>query len=232
MKIFKSSGTITRVTPLSPTAKEVTISLESLFECPPGSFINLFISIEGETLRRAYSVVSANVEQKTITIAVRLTPTGKVTPQFWKDSILGNSVTVMGPFGSNTGDKLSKPNLFLFGFGIGAGVIKSIAAYAIDNPVVEKIVIVTGSRAEDDIIYKEYFELLAKNPKVTATYVVSNPIAQDYAWKGYIQDHVSTLDFSDADIYMCGQVKACDALQEKIGTHNPHNCSFFVEAFH
>jgi NAD(P)H-flavin reductase len=226
-------GVISNVTDLTKTAKEVTLTLVEALACPPGSFVNFFIELGGTPVRRAYSVVHADAEQKTITLSIRQTLNGMVTPEFWKDDIIGRKVRVMGPLGQNTADKLSHRTIHLFAYGIGAGVIKAIAEYSLQNPQVTAMTITTGSRNEEDIVYKTYFdEVVKNNPHVSVKYVISDPLDQNYPYKGYIQDHLEGLSFDDSDIYMCGQEKACNALLEKIKATNPQNTSFFVEAFH
>ena len=62
-------------------------------------------------------------------------------------------------------------------------------------------------------------------------YVVSDKNQTLYP-VGYIQEHIDGYNFDDADIYMCGQGVACDALHETILKTNPQNCNFFIEDFH
>ena len=233
MSIVKQNGTVTSVTDLTKTAKEVTVTLDEAIPCIPGSFMNTFMEINGVSVRRAYSVVATDTEKKTVTFAIRHTLNGTMTPEFWKADIIGRKMDVMGPLGKNTADKLSKPHVHLFAYGIGAGVIKAIAEYSLKNPVVKKMTITTGSRNEEDIIYKEYFDTIAlEHPHVSVRYVVSNPLSADYPFVGYVQDNIDDIVIEDADIYMCGQEKACDALIAKINEKHPVDSAFFVEAFH
>ncbi len=218
---------------LTPTAREITLTLTEGLDCPPGSFVNFFIDINGSPVRRAYSVVSTNEQEKTIVVSIRLTLGGLVTPEFWKDDIIGRKIRIMGPLGLNTGDKLTHKTRHLFAYGIGAGVIRAIAEYSLQNPTITTMTITTGSRNEKDIVYKTYFdEIVKNNSHVTVKYVISDPLDTNYPYKGYVQDHLEGLTFNDSDVYMCGQEKACNALFEKIKATNPHNVSFFIEAFH
>ncbi len=233
MSISIRKGTISHVSDLTTTAKEVTLTLEEALECPPGSFVNFFIPVGGTEVRRAYSVVSTDTTEKTLTLSIRHSLNGTVTPEFWKDDIVGRPIRIMGPMGLNTADKLSHPTVHLFAYGIGAGVIKAIADYSLANPHVTKMTITTGSRNEGDIVYKTYFDAVVKNnPHVSVRYVISDPLDASYPFKGYVQDHIGDISFNDSDVYMCGQEKACNALLEKIKATNPQNISFFVEAFH
>lgn len=226
-------GVITSATPLSKTAKEVVVTLNEELYCPAGSFVNFFLEVNGTEVRRAYSVVSCNLEARTLTFSIRKSLNGTVTTEFWKDNIIGRKLRIMGPMGLNTADKLSKETLFLFGYGIGAGVIKAILNSALHKDFVKKIVLVTGSRNESDIIYKSYFDSVATaDPRVTVRYVVSEPQDPAYPYIGYIQNHVNDFDFTNADIYLCGQEEACTALKETITAKNPQNTTFFTEAFH
>ncbi len=233
MNIEKRTGVVETITALTPTANEVTFALAKALPAIAGSFVNVFMDVDGTMIRRAFSVVHADESAKTLTVAVRLSPQGTMTPEFWKSDVVGRAVVVMGPLGFNTADKFSHKNLFLFAFGVGAGVIKSLAEYALLHTTHKTITIMTGSRAEDDIIYKEYFDEIARAyPQVRITYVVSNPKDSTYPKRGYIQDHLDGLTFNDADIYMCGQEKACTALRATIETIGPSEHTYFIEAFH
>ncbi len=98
----------------------------------------------------------------------------------------------------------------------------------------QTIVVITGSRSEDEILHKEYFDhIIATHPHVEIRYAISQPEVQTGFRKGYIQDNIEGIDFSDADIYACGQEVACNDLLEKINALNPTNtCTFFIESFH
>lgn len=233
MSISKKSAIISKVVDLTETAREITFTLSEAITCLPGSFINVFMPINGEQVRRAFSVVTTNSLEKTISVAVRNSPNGKMTPKFWEPTILGTSVEIMGPMGKNTSDKLTAESLHLFGYGIGAGIIKAIAEEALATTRVKKITITTGSRNESDIVYKSYFDtLLEKYSHVSVRYVVSNPTVENYPYTGYIQNHVDDINFENADVYMCGQEAACNGLIEVIQKKNQKNVTLFVEAFH
>jgi len=250
MKIKKLIGTISKITDLTETSKEVEISLPENLDFIPGAFVNFFMDIGGEKVRRAYSISSSDQEQNKITISVRLSPAGKMTPLFWQKDLTGTQVELMGPLGLNTADKMNSTKIYLFGFGIGAGVVKSLADYFVNKSDVEKVTIITGSRFENEIIYKDYFDNLVKAggdgiaesagiaesvdsfDKVSVDYIISRPSENSPFKKGYIQDYVANLDFNNSDVFVCGQDSACNELIEKVKTTNPTACQFFIEGFH
>ncbi len=233
MKIKKFRGVITAVRDLSETAKEVEIAISEDIDFIPGSFVNVFMTIDGEIVRRAFSIVSYDNVHHTITLAVRLSPEGVLTPLFWKRNMIGEQVELMGPLGLNTADKMHHRKIYLFGFGVGAGVVRSLADHFSGQKTIEQLVIMTGSKYEEDILYKAHFDGLARiSPYVSTSYVVSRNTLDSKIPKGYLQDHIGGMDFNNADVYVCGQEAACVALTEKIKHQNPVNCSFFIEGFH
>jgi len=218
---------------LSPTAREIILTPSEPFPFVAGSFINLFITHEGKTLRRAFSLSSSDRNPDTLSVSVRLSPQGAVTPLFWQESLIGTHVEIMGPLGLNTADKMHHRRVFLFGFGVGAGVVKSLVHHFTETKSVDELTIMTGSRADDDILHKDYFDRCAHTyPFAHLSYVVSQPQPDSPYKKGYMQEHLGGMDFSNADVYVCGQTVACDALIAEVKKTNPTDCTFFVEAFH
>lgn len=233
MKIKKLVGTISKITNLTETSKEVEFSLPEDLDFIPGSFVNFFMDINGEKTRRAYSIASSYKDQKNVAVSIRLSPGGKMTPLFWQSDLTGKEIELMGPLGLNTADKMNSPKIYLFAFGIGAGVVKSLADYFVNKKDVEKIIILTGSRFENEIIYKDYFDSLVKDFKnVSVDYVISRPTENSTFKKGYIQNYLGDFDFNNSDVYVCGQDSACNELIEKVKASNPNNCQFFIEGFH
>jgi ring-1,2-phenylacetyl-CoA epoxidase subunit PaaE len=233
MAIKKLQGIITKISPLSETAKEVTIVLSEPLGFTAGAFVNIFMPISGQKIRRAYSISSSDKDQRVITISVRRTVNGVVSPHFWDTNIINTTVDILGPLGLNTVDKMNRSRVFLFAFGIGAGVVKSIADHLSHRENVSSITILTGSRHTADIIHKDYFDQLTTTvPFVTVTYITSDPKDISPYKKRYIQDHIYTYDFSHSDIYICGQEIACQTLVAEIKKKEPIDCDFFVEGFH
>lgn len=232
MSIIQTTGVITNMVDLSPTAREYTITPATPFTFNAGAFVNLFVEDSGEVIRRAYSITSSDTDQHTFTIAIRHTLGGRLTPLFWKEDFLGRTIGLMGPLGLNTVDKMHQSSTYLFGFGVGAGVVKSIADAIARRENQTQLTIVTGNRTIEEILYKEYFDHLANgHNNISVTYVVSDKNQTIYP-VGYIQDHIAGFDFNNADVYMCGQGVACQALKATVKATNPSDCQLFIEDFH
>lgn len=233
MKIKKMHATVSAITDLSKSARDYTLTLPENLDFIAGQFVNIFMDINGKKVRRAYSISSSDSIQNSITVSIRHSPDGIMTPVMWSRDMTGETVELIGPLGFNTGDKMHTKETYLFGYGVGAGVVKSILDHVLEEGCATTIVVVTGSRSEDEILHKAYFDHVAEtHPQVEIRYAISQPEVHTGLRKGYIQDNIEGIDFSDSDVYACGQEKACNSLVEKIKTQNPTNCNYFIEAFH
>lgn len=230
--IKKIPGVINHLTDLTPTARAITIKLDEPLSFKAGSFVNLFIEHEGTIQRRAFSLSSPEGESFEVELSIRLNPKGTISPLFWDNNILGKKVEVMGPLGLNTADKMLNKNIFLFGFGIGAGVVKSLASHFTAKTDLAKLTIMTGNRSDTDVVHLDFFTELEKDARVTIKHVVSNPTEANTYAVGYIQNHISDLDFNHSDVYVCGQEVACQGLIDEVKKKSPVDCNFFVEGFH
>lgn len=231
MSITRYTTTIAKITDLTQTAKEIRIDLPSSMEFEAGSFVNVFMDINGTKVRRAYSISSNPTDKDSITLAIRLSPEGTMTPLFWNKDMKDIPIELMGPLGLNTADKMTHHKIYLCGFGIGAGVVKSLAQELVRQN--KEITILIGSRTEEDIVYKEFFDTFAKtHSNVRVLHSISKPREHSQYKSGYIQHHVEGFDFNNADVYICGQESACDELKSTILAHNPVDCAFFIEGFH
>lgn len=234
MKIKKLTTTITSFRDLSPTAREIAIELPESLDFTAGAFVNTFFEVAGETIRRAYSLSSDENDQRRITLSIRKISGGKAAAFFWKQDIIGSTISIMGPLGINTADKLTKRRLFLFGFGIGISVIMPMLHHALRQNDIEEITVMTGARNEAESIYlKELVALSQSKKRIILRQVLSRPehTGTSAFETGYIQDHIGDLRFDDADVYVCGNKAACDSLTEAIQKTHPNECVFHVEAF-
>ena len=229
--IKQLAGTITRVRELSPSAREYTITPSEPFPFTAGAFVNTFFEHNGKTIRRAFSISSSDSDTNTFTLSIRLSLQGELTPLLWERDFTGETIKLMGPLGLNTADKMQAKKIYLFGFGVGAGVVKSLADHMMRRSELVSLTLVTGNRTIEEILHKDYFDIIATDPRVTVKYVVSDTNQTIYP-DGYIQNHISGYDFNNADIYICGQGMACTALQTAIANQRPHDYHFFIEDFH
>ncbi len=232
MKIKTVQGTITKIVDLSKTAKDVTITLSETLDFIAGNFVNLMMDVDGVKTRRAFSISSSDNEQHTISLSIRESLKGTLSPLFWKQDMTGTVVDIMGPMGVHTADTLQANKIYLFAYGVGTGVVKSVLDHCLRSSTATHILVMTGSRSEDEILHKAYFDEMATQDKRLEVRHIISEAGEHSSYKiGYIQDHLEGIDFNNADVYACGQKRACDGLLEVITAQHPVNCRFSIESF-
>lgn len=233
MNIKRLPATITRITDLSPTAREITLTLPEPLDFIAGAFVNVFITHDGVRNRRAYSISSDEDSKSEITLSIRKGSQGGMSELFWSPDVKEMPIEVMGPLGLNTADKITEPRVFLFSFGIGVSVIKGLLHHLRARKDIQEITIVTASRTEEEVLYKEFFETeKAADPRIKTRFVISNPLDPSYTYTGKLHDYVTDFTFEHATVHLCGKKDACASLQEAI-QHQPYGDSaqFLIEAF-
>ncbi len=231
MNIRRMPARIARMSDLSPSAREVTLTLPEPLGFTPGAFVNVFLTESGQKMRRAYSISSDEARQGEITLSIRKGSAGGMSERFWDSNIGTAAIEIMGPLGLNTADKIQRPRVFLFAFGIGVSVVKGILHHLLNRTDITEVTVVTGSRNEEEILYRDFFEeMRRKDSRLSVRYVLSRPKDSSYPWQGYIQDHVGTFDFTSASVYLCGAKAACAAVKDAIEARGSHP-QFLIEAF-
>lgn len=232
MMIQKTTGTITSVADLSGTAREVTLALPAPLEFLSGAFVNVFIPQQEGKKRRAYSISSSPENQREVSLSIRRTLPLSPSALFWQDSVVGTTLELMGPLGVNTVDKITKPRVFLIGFGIGVSVVKGMLHGLLTRTDIEEIWVITGSRSEEEILYKDFFESVAhQDARVRTRFVVSRDTTGAYPYRGHVQQHLTDLSFEGASVYLCGSTRACEETKKVITDTGVHDTQFFIESF-
>ncbi len=167
------------------TAEAVSVA----FEVPPqqqpeyqfkqGQYITLKLNLQGEEVRRSYSLCSSPYGDKELRVAIKEVTGGKVSTYINRQLKVGDSMEVMTPMGSFTtplsGSNTKRYVLFAGGSGITPmmSILKSIL-------YVEKqstITLIYANKNEDSTIFRaEIDNLMAANPKLTVVHVYDQPV--------------------------------------------------------
>ncbi len=232
MTIKRMAATISTVTDISPTAREVTLRLPEPLGFMPGAFVNVFMDGKPGRMRRAYSISSDEVDQDTVTLSIRKGSEGGMSERFWDKDVERVPLQIMGPLGLNTADKITSTSVFLFGFGIGVSVIKGLLPHLLRRKGIRQVTVMTGSRNESEALYREFIEGAAMHdPRLKVKTVLSQPMDGTYPFRGHLQDHLDGLDFTDASVYICGSKAATESLKESIEKKGVKVRQFLLEAF-
>jgi len=152
----------------------------------PGQFLALLFTINGEKVRRSYSMSSAPNLDNTVAVTVKRVEGGLVSNHINDNVKAGDSIEVMQPLGNfiYQVDNKAKRHVLLFGAGSGItplmSILKSVLFFEPDSVVS----LVYGNRNKSSIIFSQKLEELKKKfgERLNLVHSLTQP---DADWGGY-----------------------------------------------
>jgi ferredoxin-NADP reductase len=186
-----------------------------------GQFLIATIKAKGKELSKPFSISSSPTETEHIEFTKKLSDSEFSTAL--KTLKAGDWARIDAPYGSFTFEG-EHEKICLLGGGIGITPFRSICRYCTDKHVDAKITLLYGNRSENDIVFREEFEAMAKqNPNLKVVFTVNEASSE---WKGNIGFINSELvkkeipDYKETVFYTCGppaMVEAMEKLVEALG---------------
>jgi NAD(P)H-flavin reductase len=215
---------------LFENVKELIFKVDENFKFNPGQFVTLIANINGEIIKRAYSISSKSNLKDEFHLCIKKVENGKMTTFLFQESQLGKEFEIVGPFGLHNLSKFIYKKIILVCVGIGIAPVKSIIESLISNKDIE-IVLVYGNQFDDKIIYKKLFDKLdVENSNFNLRYVISRTENSKYN-KGYVQENIDDINFNNTDVFICGMIKMVNSVKDKIMEKKAKNCQIFEEKF-
>ena len=184
------------------------------FNYQPGQFLTLIDRINGEKVRRAYSLSSNPYEDRNPAVTVKRVKNGKMSNHINDNFHSGMQVEIMKPMGifTTTINEAQERKLMFIGGGSGITPLYSMIRSIIVKESKTKLHLIFGNRSEEYIIFKKELEELAvKNEgKFSVTHILeddANGIADIVGRPSVeiIKDIVqSKKDFTNAEFFICG----------------------------
>ena len=159
------------------TLRLVPVAGQSLFPFRAGQFVTVFLSVDGVSTSRAYSISSPPTRLGFLDITVRKMPNGFVSRYLVDDVSLGESLEISGPGGFFYHEPLSDTSdlVFLAG-GSGITPFMSMIKSALDLKSDVNIQLIYGSRTSDDVIFwDEVSRIVCGEDNIKANLVLSEP---------------------------------------------------------
>lgn len=208
-----------------------------------GQFLTLMPVIDGQKVRRSYSMSSSPNKDASIAVTVKRVPNGLVSNHLCDTLKVGDAIEVMEPMGHF----VIEPNptksriVVLFGGGSGVTPLMSIAKSVLPVETHTQVYLVYGSRNEDSIIFKKQLDELEQqySGRFKVVHILSQPSA---AWTGYKnrinQASVEVLlkqDFAinivQAEYYLCGPAGMMEEVTTSLKTANVSDAQIHQEHF-
>jgi ring-1,2-phenylacetyl-CoA epoxidase subunit PaaE len=208
-----------------------------------GQFITLMPVINGQKVRRSYSMSSSPNKDASIAVTVKRVANGLVSNYLCDHVKVGDAIEMMEPMGHFVVEP--NPNkertIVLFGGGSGVTPLMSILKSVLPVEQNTKVYLVYGSRDENSIIFKKQLDDLEQKyeGRLKVLHVLSKP---SYTWTGYKtrinqasavtflkQDFA--IDIANAEYYLCGPEGMMEEVEKALKIFNVSTDNIHKEHF-
>lgn len=138
---------------------DIPSSIKNDFSFVAGQYLTVRCNINGEDVRRAYSICTSPLEDN-LGISVKVVPNGKMSTYLNNEVKEGDSIEVMKPEGRFTLDTKYNEQRDHYFFAAGSGItpIMSMIKTILENEPKSSIYLLYGNRDENSIIFKNQLE--------------------------------------------------------------------------
>lgn len=137
-------------------------TVQDKYRYKPGQYLTLKVRLEGEELRRAYSLCSSPYVDNTPAIAVKRVAGGRISNYINDQLRIGDEVEVMTPLGNFTTElnEFYSRYFVLFAGGSGITPILSILKSVLHGEPASRVCLVYGNKDQDSIIFRNEIDAL------------------------------------------------------------------------
>ncbi|MCU1233033.1 MAG: oxidoreductase, FAD-binding [Candidatus Solibacter sp.] len=180
----------------------------STLRAKPGQFLTFDWLLNGQKLRRSFSISSSTVQTGLVEITVKKNPKGCVSHFLNERAAVGLTVEAHGPYGRFYFDESIHKRIVLFAGGSGITPMMSMLRYIDDLALDAEVTLFYSVRTREDIIFGAELEMLEERlASLHRVVVLTRP---DDGWGGeqgrlsgeLIVKHLG--DFSDRTFFLCG----------------------------
>ncbi len=223
---------------------DIPVELQDLFVYQQGQYITLRLQLNGQELRRSYSMSSSPLEKK-LAVTVKKVPDGRVSTYLHDDIKAGDTLEVAAPDGRfyNTLHPEKRRTYYLFGAGSGITPLMSILKTILEGEPMSSVFLLYGSRNEESIIFREELDRLTEryDGQLLVEHVLSQPKKEGGSgglfgmfkrattnWNGktgriapqaanvFLDDNMARGPEDDCQYYVCGPGNMADDVKEAL----------------
>lgn len=163
------SGTLVEIVDVvRETSQAVSLWLERVdgksWSFVPGQFLTMVAPVQGEVLRRAYSISSSPAETARVRITCKRVPGGRMSTFLNERVQPGDRLRVFGPSGSFTvrPSPSEARHLVMLGGGSGITPLMGIAHAVLEGEPLSHVSLVYGNRSAADVIFAAELERMTE----------------------------------------------------------------------
>jgi ring-1,2-phenylacetyl-CoA epoxidase subunit PaaE len=230
--------------------RETSDAISIHFDPPPqaapylsGQFLTLISSVNGKSVRRAYSLCSSPVSDADWAVAVKRVEGGLMSNFLNEQLKEGAQIELLPPMGNfvvKTEPSKSR-HFVLFGGGSGITPLYSIAKTVLKSEPGSFVSLIYGNRDSDSIIFKTGLDQLGQEYKdrFALIHVLEKPPGDWSGLTGYITVEVvknslrlfPQLPSTDTFYYMCGPLPMMDSVRQSLDLLGIPAAHIFRESF-
>lgn len=208
---------------------DVPATLQDDFRFIQGQYVTLKLTVNGEELRRSYSICSSPLDKGSFRIAVKRVTGGRASTQLVEKLKPGMTLDVMTPMGNfhTALDPAQAKHYVAFAAGSGITPILSILKTVLRTEPRSRFTLFYGNSEVGRIIFRERLaELRAHHPdRLEVHHILSKGVDEDMLFNGRITAEKATAlvkrfvaDRRDNEYFVCGpeqmMVNVSEALEE------------------
>ncbi len=222
---------------------DVPETLQEKFTYLPGQYLTLKLKVNGEELRRSYSICSSSYLNENLTVAIKRVKNGKGSTFLNTQVKIGDSLEVMTPMG-NFHTPLSasnSKNYILFAGGSGITPMMSILKSVLKIEPLSKLTLFYGNENEAAVIFKNQLDALslAEQERFKVIHVLNQ------APSGWLPDFTGIMDVAknkflltnfidinaDNEYFICGPSGMMDSAVKALTELSCEKSKIHVEYF-
>lgn len=163
-------------------AFDIPLAIQHEYQFKQGQYITVKLTVNGEELRRSYSICTSPYSEKELRVAVKEVQDGRASTLINRTWKVGDTVEVMTPMG-NFSSVLSgnnKKHYMLFAGGSGITPMMSILKSVLYIEKQSNVTLVYANRDEDSVIFSTEIQKIASEnaDRVKVLNVYDNPKTQ------------------------------------------------------
>lgn len=202
----------------TPNAVSVSFKIDDKLKADyafkPGQYLTIKSVVNGEEIRRAYSLCSSSLGDELHTVAVKRVDGGRMSNHINDNFKVGERVSVMKPMGNFYVDlnEANNKHYFLVAGGSGITPMLSIIKSVLSKEANSKVTLVYANRDEENIIFNNTLSQLeaSNSERLSVIHTLSNASS---SWTGQVGRLTSerllsivnsNADLSNTHFYTCG----------------------------
>ena len=221
---------------------EVPSDLKNEFRFSHGQYVTLKLTVNGEELRRSYSICSSPLDEGAFSIAVKRVPNGRASTQLVEKLRAGMRIEVMTPMGNFTTalDPSRQRHFVAFAAGSGITPILSILKTVLRAEPRSRFTLFYGNTDVDRIIFRSRLEeLKAKHgDRFEVHHILTKGMDQDALFNGRITTAKARQLLArfvapnpDTEFFICGPEQMMVNVSEALTTHGVDRKRVHIELF-